>query len=614
MFQAYPSLATIQRQLEEKKERLAATCGDDPLAPGGSASDLFSSTSASCDERMRGEVDALIGAYAGCGQVWEGIENQLETYEQLYDDDDGVSTVGDDHYTNLEAQLTELDNLWRRRQQAGTAYDAAWDTWHANDNAVKASCGFADHYLRLKDSITTEFVDKLKAKITEMRTLCSAMPTDEIFSVSKTTYPTSLPTSGGTPNTRRLLQDGPSQGTDEDGVCRQIITNMETTASNVQSQSGSRSSCLAHHCKQDKDALDISTADITNKYDTWIRADGNFTTAYEAYITNHDLYVAHLSTLFENNKTLDAGKVGLGNAKATVDASVEALENTSACAPSTICCVPPVEIPQICAANAAGNVSTHRNSVIFNLSPPPSPPPSPPSPPPPSPPPPSPPPSPPPPSPPPFELLFRYTFDDDTPRNLAHPEQPVAECQNPMTNHQGACEYAEGWNGGRALSLNVGRMTFGPIKYQDAGNFSVCLRMKASNADKAWQTAVGHWHPNEHILHLGLRRRWLTEYSDGLGSHNQITWPHKFPSGTWKHVCTVISTGPEGKKELWVDGVKEVKPNPGVPEYVSKEGTFFMAVGSKTSEGAIENQFVGQIDDLHFFKGLISEAEILALM
>ena len=375
-------------------------CGRDPLTDENTVNTLFAQTSASCDDRMRQEVTNVHSAYTSCQQVWTNISAELEPYETLYDAND-QSIVNEDHYSNLKDRLTELNNLWTRRNTAGTAYDAAWKKWRDDDNAAKASCAFADHYTTLKTSISTEFVDKLREEITKMQSLCNDMPTDEPFTISETRYTTHTPTSG-----RRLLQSS-------DGVCKDIIDHMQATADNVYQANSDRSTCLLHHCRADKLQLDGTTAVISSKYTTWIRADENFTNAYQAYIVNHDAYVGHLSALIENNKTLDAAKLSLENAKGVVDYSMGVLRNTSECAPSSICCVAPVEIPQICAANAAGNVSVHADAVAFLHSPPPSPPPSPPSPPP-SPPSPSPPPDPNPP----FEMRLNGNPDSGRPYSL----------------------------------------------------------------------------------------------------------------------------------------------------------------------------------------------------
>ena len=118
------------------------------------------------------------------------------------------------------------------------------------------------------------------------------------------------------------------------------------------------------------------------------------------------------------------------------------------------------------------------------------------------------------------------------------------------------------------------------------------------------------------MYHLGLESGGiLAEYAGTTSFENKMAAPGVFPAGVWRHVCSLVSTGDEGKKEMWVDGAKVATvANVGVPPHLSRSGTFYMAVGDKlASPHSIHNQFVGHIDDVFYYDKFLSAQEIAAV-
>ena len=385
VLQKYGELRDIQRQVLEIHLIASETCGADPLDNETTAVTLFEDTSPSCDERMREEVDAVHRAHVACRQVWDGIKDSLEPYKDIPAVDGDAA-----HYSNLPALFSELENLWNRRNAAGRAYDAAWETWSMDEDAARVSCGYADNYRKLKASISTDLTDKFKPDMKQIQSLCDEMPTDEAFTYSKTAYTADQPTSA-----HRSLHSTPGTiGRLGKAACQDMIDYTETTVEELSLQGISRSACLDHHCRMDKGKLDKTTLHIRDKYTTWKQADDIFRKGHAAYVVANDKYAEHLMMLEANNLTLNAGLLGLHFAKKGVDHAMDLLKITAACPASSICCVEPKEIPEICGKGKVDDV----HSVTFELSPPspppPSPPPSPPAPNPPAPSPPSPPPTP----------------------------------------------------------------------------------------------------------------------------------------------------------------------------------------------------------------------------
>jgi hypothetical protein len=217
------------------------------------------------------------------------------------------------------------------------------------------------------------------------------------------------------------------------------------------------------------------------------------------------------------------------------------------------------------------------------------------------------------------EPIFHFTFDDagDVPINQITGEE--ATCVGDCVSGLHPLTYQTGRVGSRALSTSNGaRMLMGPIAYSVTARFSVCAWLKSTrdmSPHTGWQTAIGRWgagHGGVNIFHLGLEDDTFGEYAEVNGNLNFIGAPAgTMESGTWTHICEAVSSGTDGKKQMWVNGelVGEVA-NAGTPAYANREGTFNMVLGDKCESCA--NKWDGQIDDVKMWDVFITQDEAVA--